>query len=702
MIPAMDLASPVQFVKGVGPQRAEALAREGVTTLEDLLFHLPLRYEDRTALARIADLRPGMKVSVAGTIAVAGLRRARRLTLYEVRLEDGTGRLKALWFNQPFLKDTLPRGAQVVLYGTVEPDAYGSRQLMMSSPQYEKVESEDAAGVHTGRIVPVYEKLGPLTGKALRRILLRLAEQVPDDLPDPLPAELRERLAVIPRAEALRRIHRPREDDDLAQLNASRSPAHRRLILEEFFLFQLGHALQHQARQERPKRAALAITDAAREAVKRILPFHLTAAQKRVLREIADDMKSPHPMNRLVQGDVGSGKTMVALLSMVVALENGYQAAFMAPTEILAEQHYLTFKRLLARCPYTVGLFTSAVKGKERTAAGEALAAGTVQIAVGTHALIQQDVAFRRLGLAVVDEQHRFGVLQREDLRRKGGDVDVLVMTATPIPRTLALTAYGDLDVSVVDERPPGRTPIRTVHRAASDRRAVVEEVRRALAAGRQAYVVYPLVEESDKLEDVRAATQMAEEWRAALPQARIGLLHGRLKGPDKEQVMGAFHRAEVDVLVATTVVEVGVDVPNATVMVIEHAERFGLSQLHQLRGRVGRGAGASTCLLVTHGRLSDEARARIDVLTRSDDGFVIAEKDLELRGPGDFFGTRQSGLPQLRVGDLLRDGDLMALARAEAFRHVEQARGSGAMGPLEELLERGGWQRRFGLARVG
>jgi ATP-dependent DNA helicase RecG len=702
MIPAMDLASPVQFVKGVGPQRAEALAREGETTLEDLLFHLPMRYEDRTALARIADLRPGMKVSVAGTIAVAGLRRARRLTLYEVRLEDGTGRLKALWFNQPFLKDTLPRGAQVVLYGTVEPDAYGSRQLMMSSPQYEKVESEDAAGVHTGRIVPVYEKLGPLTGKALRRILLRLAETILDDLPDPLPPELRERLGVIPRAEALRRIHRPREDDDLARLNASRSPAHRRLILEEFFLFQLGHALQHQARQERPKRAALAITDAAREAVKRILPFHLTGAQKRVLREIADDMKSPHPMNRLVQGDVGSGKTMVALLSMVVALENGYQAAFMAPTEILAEQHYLTFKRLLARCPYTVGLFTSAVKGKERTAAGEALAAGTVQIAVGTHALIQQDVAFHRLGLAVVDEQHRFGVLQREDLRRKGGDVDVLVMTATPIPRTLALTAYGDLDVSVVDERPPGRTPIRTVHRAASDRRAVVEEVRRALATGRQAYVVYPLVEESDKLEDVRAATQMAEEWRAALPQARIGLLHGRLKGPEKEQVMGAFYRAEVDVLVATTVVEVCVDVPNATVMVIEHAERFGLSQLHQLRGRVGRGAGASTCLLVTHGRLSDEARARIDVLTRSDDGFVIAEKDLELRGPGDFFGTRQSGLPQLRVGDLVRDGDLMVMARAEAFRHVEQARGSGAIGPLEELLERGGWQRRFGLARVG
>jgi ATP-dependent DNA helicase RecG len=701
MILSMDLASPVQYVKGVGPQRAEALAREGVATVEDLLFHLPMRYEDRRQLARIAELRPGMKVSVSGTVAVAGLRRARRMTLYEVRLDDGSGRLKALWFNQPYLKDTLPRGTEVVLYGTVEPDAYGSRQLMMSSPQYEKVEAEDEA-IHTGRIVPVYEKLGPLTGKALRRILFRLVEQVGDDLPDPLPPDMRDRLGVISRAEALRRIHRPADEDTVALLEAARSPAHRRLILEEFFLFQLGLARQREARHERPKRAAFEVTEAAREAVKRILPFHLTGAQRRVLREIADDLRSPHPMNRLLQGDVGSGKTMVALLSMVVAIENGSQAAFMAPTEILAEQHYLTFKRLLARCPYRVGLFTSAVKGKERAQAAADLAEGRVQIAVGTHALIQQGLAFHRLGLAVVDEQHRFGVLQREDLRRKGGEIDVLVMTATPIPRTLALTAYGDLDVSVVDERPPGRTPIRTVHRPASDRRAILEEVRRALAAGRQAYVVYPLVEESEKLEDVRAATQMAEEWRAALPAVRVGLLHGRLKSAEKEEVMAAFHRGEIQVLVATTVIEVGVDVPNATVMVVEHAERFGLAQLHQLRGRVGRGAGASTCVLVTHGRLSDEARARVDVLTRSDDGFVIAEKDLELRGPGDFFGTRQSGLPRLRVGDLLRDRDLMAQARDEAIRYVERGRTGQPAGPLEEFLEAGGWQRRFGLARVG
>jgi ATP-dependent DNA helicase RecG len=405
-------------------------------------------------------------------------------------------------------------------------------------------------------------------------------------------------------------------------------------------------------------------------------------------------------MNRLVQGDVGSGKTIVALLAMVIALENGYQAAFMAPTEILAEQHFLTFRRLVARCGYQVGLFTSALAGKERLEAARRLAAGETQIAVGTHALIQESVAFHRLGLVVVDEQHRFGVRQREDLRRKGQEVDVLVMTATPIPRTLALTAYGDLDVSLLDERPPGRTAIKTLHRAASDRRAVVDAVARAVAGGRQAYVVYPLIEESEKLEDVRAATQMADEWAAALTSARVGLLHGRLKPAEKEQVMSAFRRGEIQVLVATTVVEVGVDVPNATVMVIEHAERFGLAQLHQLRGRVGRGAFASACVLVTHGRLSEESRARIDAMVRTEDGFALAETDLRLRGPGDFFGTRQSGMPLFRVASLLRDRDLLERAREEAFRFVgDRAAREGA---LREFLETGGWERRFRLARVG
>ena len=695
----MDLQAPVQFVKGVGPQRAEALAKLGVRTAEDLLLHLPMRYEDRSSFVRVADLRPGMRVSVAGEIAIAGLRRARRMTIFEIRLEDGSGRLKALFFNQPFLRDVLVRGRRVVLFGLVEKDAFGSRLVVMRSPQYEVVEGEPGAGVHTGRIVPVYEKLGPLTVKPLRRVLSQLAAQVPPDLEDPLGEALREQRGVIGRAEALRRVHLPAEGDTLPALNAFRSPAHVRLILEELLLFQLGLALRRSGVRAERKRAAFEVTDAVRAAVKRILPFPLTGAQRRVLREIAHDLRSPHPMNRLVQGDVGSGKTLVALLSMVVVLENGHQAAFMAPTEILAEQHFLTFKRLLRRCPYRVELLSAAVKGRDRREALVRIAAGEAQIVIGTHALIQEGVSFQRLGYAVVDEQHRFGVLQREDLRQKGYEADVLVMTATPIPRTLALTAYGDLDVSVVDEKPPGRTPVRTLLRPAAQRREVVELVRRAIAEGRQAYVVYPLVEESDKLEDVKAATEAAGEWAALLPGVRVGLLHGRLRSAEKEAAMAAFAHGQTQLLVATTVIEVGVDVPNATVMVIEHAERFGLAQLHQLRGRVGRGAASSTCVLLAHGRLSEVARARLAVMVETEDGFLIAEKDLALRGPGDFFGTRQWGLPELRVADLIRDRELLERARDAAFRLVD----AGPLPPsLAVFLDRGGWERRFGLARVG
>ncbi len=696
----MDLHAPVQFVKGVGPQRAQALEKAGVRTAEDLLLHLPMRYEDRRSFARIADLRAGMRVSVSGEIVVAGLRRARRMTLYEVRVDDGSGKLKVLWFNQPFLREVLERGHRVSLFGAVERDK-GTRRLVMRSPQYELLDAEEVPGIHTGRIVPVYEKLGPLTTKPLRRILSRLAEKVPMDLDDPLPPEIRSRLGVVGRGEALRRVHLPGEEDDLEALDRFRGPGHVRLILEELFLFQLGLALRRRGIRAQRKGVAFEVTDATREAVKRILPFPLTGAQKRVLREIADDMRAAHPMNRLVQGDVGSGKTLVALLAMVIAVENGYQAAFMAPTEILAEQHFLTFRRLLARCPYETALVTSAVKGRERKQARERIASGDAQIVVGTHALIQEGVTFGRLGIAVADEQHRFGVLQREDLRRKGYDVDVLVMTATPIPRTLALTAYGDLDVSVVDEKPPGRNPIRTILRAASARREVVGLVRREVDARRQAYVVYPLVEESEKLEDVRAATEAADEWRKALPGVSVGLLHGRMKSAEKEETMAAFAGGTVQVLVATTVIEVGVDVANATVMVIEHAERFGLAQLHQLRGRVGRGRAASTCVLLAHGRLSQVARARLDVMIATEDGFAIAEKDLELRGPGDFFGTRQWGMPSFRVAHLVRDRELLEPARREAFRLVDE-HADALPAPLPRFLDEGGWERRFGLARVG
>jgi ATP-dependent DNA helicase RecG len=697
----MDLQAPVQYVKGVGPQRATALEKVGVRTVEDLLLRFPLRYEDRRSFTRVADLRPGMRVPVSGEIVVAGMRRGRRMTLYEIRLDDGSGRLKALWFNQPFLRDVLEKGRRVALYGLVDRDAPGSRLLAMRSPQYEILEADDTTGIHTGRIVPVYEKLGPLTAKPLRRVLAGLAERIPPDLADPLPHEVRQGLDLLPRAEALRRVHLPAGDEDLEALNHFRTRGHVRLILEELFLFQLGLALRRRSLREERTGRAFEVTAGAREAVKKILPFPLTGAQKRVLREIADDLRSDHPMNRLIQGDVGSGKTLVALLAMVIALENGYQAAFMAPTEILAEQHHLTLRRLLARCAYPTRLLTSAVKGGERREILAQVASGEARIVVGTHALIQQGVDFARLGLAVIDEQHRFGVLQREDLRKKGYDVDVLVMTATPIPRTLALTAYGDLDVSVVDEKPPGRTPVCTLLRPASARRDVVRLVRNAVEAGRQVYVVYPLVEESEKLEDIRAATGAAEEWREALPGTSVGLLHGRLRSGEKEQTMAAFAGGSLQVLVSTTVIEVGVDVPNATVMVIEHAERFGLAQLHQLRGRVGRGTSESTCVLLAHGRLSEVARSRLDVMVATEDGFAIAEKDLEIRGPGDFFGTRQWGMPSFRVAHLLRDRDLLEPARREAFRLVER-HGQALPSPLPSFLREGGWERRFGLARVG
>ena len=688
----MDLRWPVQYVKGVGPERASALKEEGIETLEDLLLHLPLRYEDRTRFTPISELRPGMKVSVRGTILAAGLRRARRMTLFECLLGDATGRLKALFFNQPYLKDILTKETSVVFYGDVARDAYGGRHLLMSSPQYETMDADE--GIHMGRVVPVYKRLGPLTGKVLRRIMSGLAEKIPDELEDPLPKSVQERLSLPSRAEAFRRVHRPESTDDLAALNESRSPFHLRLILEELFLFELGLLHKKGSRRRERKGRPFEITPQTREVVKRILPFHLTGAQKRVLREIASDMCSPYPLNRLVQGDVGSGKTVVALLAMVVAVENGLQAAFMAPTEILAEQHFLTFKRLLASSPYAPVLLTSESKGRGEILSG--LASGEARIVIGTHALIQEGVAFKKLGLCVVDEQHRFGVLQREELARKGYDADVLVMTATPIPRTLALTAYGDLDVSLIDERPPGRIPIRTTHLPASDRRRAQELVGHELQLGRQAFVVYPLIEESEKLEDVKAATAMAAAWAEAFPSRRVGIIHGRMKPAEKEAVMAAFLQNEVAILVATTVIEVGLDVPNATMIVIEHAERFGLAQLHQLRGRVGRGRGAATCLLLTHGRLSPIARARIDVLLKTEDGFLIAEKDLEIRGPGDFLGTRQSGMPRFRVSQLLRDRAHLETARAEAARYLSEEK------EAEAFFKDGEWERRFRLARVG
>lgn len=584
----------------------------------------------------------------------------------------------------------------VVLFGTV--DARPGLQLL--NPEYEVIDTEEdeVATIHTGRIVPVYEKAGAMTGKMQRRLVHEVLERLPNDPRDPLPLELRTRLALPDRRSALIEAHFPPAGTAVELLNRFRTPAQIRLIVEEFFLFQVGMQLKRRARVSERKPAVIVVDDHIRESARRALPFRLTEGQRSALKEIVDDMQRPQAMNRLLQGDVGAGKTIVALLAAIVTLENGLQVAFMAPTEILAEQHFLNLRRLLESSRFRIELLTGATGKARRRDLLARLAAGDIHLIVGTHALVEEEVKFHALGLAIVDEQHRFGVLQRATLRSKGLLPDVLVMTATPIPRTLALTAYGDLDVSVIRDLPPGRRPVMTTVKPESRRAEVYELVRRELESGRQTYVVYPLIEGSEKV-DLKAATEMADHLaQDVFPAYRVALLHGRMKQDAKDRVMRAFASGEIQVLVSTTVIEVGIDVPNASVMVIEHAERFGLSQLHQLRGRVGRNTHQSHCVLLYQHPISRQGRARLDALADTTDGFVIAERDLELRGPGDFFGTRQSGLPTLRTGDLFRDHQLMEQAREEAVRCLQQDTLAGAM--LEHIRKT--WPRRFGLMEVG
>jgi ATP-dependent DNA helicase RecG len=705
---ADPLQGPLQYLKGVGPRRAADLRRVGLSTVEDLLYRFPTRYEDRGHFQTIASLRPGVAASVVGEVLSCGIRPTRRprFKIFELLLRDASGSLRAIWFNQPFLNDVFRPHQRVILFGRLELTPHG---LQMPTPAYEIVGgAEDGdegeggdgapAAIHTGRIVPVYEKTGTLTAKVQRALVYQALQSLPPEVADPLPPAVRERLRLMGRRGALQQAHFPEAGASIDELNAFRSPAHRRLIFEEFFLFQLGILLRKRRAETDRKPRPVVVTDAIRAAVREVLPFRLTGDQKGAIREIVRDMERPRPMNRLLQGDVGSGKTIVALMASLVAMENGLQVAFMAPTEILAEQHFFNIRRLLERSRFRLTLLTGATPAKKRREILAELAGGSLQMVIGTHALVQEDVAFRELGLAVIDEQHRFGVLQRATLRSKGLHPDVLVMTATPIPRTLALTAYGDLDVSVMREMPPGRHPIRTAARPESRRDEVYAFVRKEIEQGRQAYVVYPLVEESAKV-DLKAATEMADHLsQDVFPDLRVALLHGRMKQDAKDRVMGAFVRGEFDILVSTTVIEVGVDVPNATIMVVEHAERFGLSQLHQLRGRVGRGAHKSYCLLLYSFPLTDQGRERLKALAETGDGFEIAERDLQLRGPGDFFGTRQSGLPTLRVGDLLRDHALLEAARREAAAALDDASQSAALASLVDTS----WEQRFGLVGVG
>ena len=695
------LATPLRFVKGVGPRRAADLERVGLLTVEDFLFRFPLRYENRASLMPIAKLRPGTTATIDAEVVSAGIRPTRRpgFRIFEVIVRDETGPARAAFPNQAFLKDVFKPGQQVVLYGAVE--FRGSGGLQFTNPEYEIIrgDSDDEdSSVHTGRIVPIYEKAGSMTPRIQRTMVHRLLSEMPQEIPDPLPASIRLRRGLLDRRSALQAAHFPPPGADMDALNTGRSEAQQRLIFEEFFLFQAGLVLRKRQQAAHRKSRAVMVDDRVRESARKALPFRLTAGQRQALKEIVEDMQRSEPMNRLLQGDVGAGKTVVALIAAVVAMESGFQVAFMAPTEILADQHYLTIRRMLEQSRFRVASLTGSVGAARRREVVSELANGAVHLVVGTHALVEQDVAFRELGLVVIDEQHRFGVVQRAALRTKGWNPDVLVMTATPIPRTLALTTFGDLDVSVIRDLPPGRQPIRTSAKPESRRDEVYGIVRRELELGRQAYIIYPLVEGSERV-DLRAATEMAEHLQAEVfPEYKVALLHGRLKGDEKDRVMAAFTRGDVHVLVATTVVEVGVDVPNATVMVIEHAERFGLSQLHQLRGRVGRGSGPSTCVLLYQYPISDAGRARLDALVETSDGFVIAERDLEQRGPGDFFGTRQSGLPTLRAGDLLRDHSVMEDARREAVAWLDEP---GTAESIGSYLSKH-WAERFGLVGVG
>jgi len=703
---SISLQTEVRMVKGVGPQRAELLAKRGILTLEDLLNYLPFRYEDRIHFSRIKDVQPNgvytLRARVMSGQAVRG--RYGRDAIYHLLVQDESGSLPCKFFHGGYLEGRLKPGQELILHGKVEIDKLRPARHEMVNPQIEVLGAGEVDSAEMGRIVPIYEAIGTFGTRMIRRAVYATLQNLDPNIPDILPPALRERLRYPSRRDALICTHFPAQGESLAALNFFRSPAQQRLIFEEFFLYQLSLALGRKAARKENAIAFHVREDQVREALKRILPFKPTNAQKRVLAEIAADLEKRVPMNRLLQGDVGSGKTIVALQAAVIAAENGCQTALMAPTEILAVQHYLSARRILAPGGYTVELLISGLKSTDKAGALERIQSGEARLVIGTHALIEDNVEFRRLGFVAIDEQHRFGVLQRKRLMDKaashGHAPHVLVLTATPIPRTLSLTLYGDLEVSVLDELPPGRTPIETRTTSEKHLPGVWEFLRREVKAAHQGYIVYPVIEES-KLELKAAIEEFEHLSKTVFPELKLGLLHGRLSNEEKEDVMQKFRRNEVQILVATTVVEVGVDVPNATVMIIEHSERFGLAQLHQLRGRIGRGASRSHCILVAPYRMSDDARTRLETMVRTTNGFEIAETDLQIRGPGEFFGTRQSGELGFHVANPLRDRELLELARKEAFSIAEDP---GQVDSLQKMLRLLPplWQRRYHLAHVG
>jgi len=670
----LRLDSDVQFVKGVGPRRASLLGSRAIRTVEDLLLHIPKSYQDRANFVPLSSLTVGQDAAVRARVYRSRILKTRtRGGIFDVILTDGSSFVHVKWFHGAYLQPRdFSAGREIVLFGRVDFDRYDSK-FVFFNPEFELLEeSDDAISLDIGRYVPIYEELAGIKSRQFRRIVASALDDLSPEISDPLPDEILSTHGFPDLRTSLNRIHFPEPQDDLERLNQRRSPYHRRLIFEEFFLLELIYALRR-VQSRAVSGVRFETTDRIRQQVKTILPFHPTSAQKRVLKEIVDDLKGPFPMIRLLQGDVGSGKTIVAFEAVVIAVENGYQAAIMAPTEILAEQHFINAKRILGPLAYRLGVVRRGIKKAEKQGLLEKIACGEIQVVIGTHALIEEHTVFNRLGLVIIDEQHRFGVMQRLQLIAKGENPNTLVMTATPIPRTLAMTLYGDLDLSVIDEMPPGRSAIRTIHATDRDAEQIYRTIETHLREGRQVYVVYPVIEESEKV-DLKSATEGFKKLSEIFNGWRVALLHGRLKSEDKEATMKAFAGGHIHVLVSTTVIEVGVDVPNATVMLIEHAERFGLAQLHQLRGRVGRGAHQSLCILMTPSRLSDVARQRIHAMVSTTDGFRLAEVDLQLRGPGEVAGTRQSGMPEFRIANLLLDADLLSLAQKEAQRWVDRS----------------------------
>ncbi len=714
----MALEDPVQFLKGVGPRRGQMLEKAGLRTSEDLLYHLPFRYEDRRRIVTLREAAPGGDATLVGKVtAVREHRRpGRRGSILHALFTDESGWAELLWFQQAaFFRDKLKDGGLWLVHGRVEAAPRGGLQIV--HPEIEAIAADGnepanakqlAAGL--ARILPVYQKPGEIPLSAMRRIVAQVTDKYAAYARSAVPEDVRKRLRLLPVADALRYVHTPPPDADVDALHESSTAAHRSLIFEELFALQIGMTLR-KAERERQSGVTIPRADDRLRAFFARLPFEPTRAQKRVTHEIAGDMAKPQPMNRLVQGDVGSGKTVVAFAAALQAVAGGFQAAVMAPTELLAEQHFTTMRAWADSEKLDIRLLTGSMKAAAAREVREAIASGHTDLVVGTHALIQEATSFARLGLAIIDEQHRFGVAQRQVIQtaalgadgRKGARADTLLLSATPIPRTLSLTLYGDIDVSVIDELPPGRQPIVTRVIRPAARARLHQRMAATMREGRQCYVVYPLVEESEAM-DLADATSMAEQLQQnAFRDFRVGLLHGRMKAAEKDAVMRRFKAGDLHVLVATTVIEVGIDVPNATIMVIEHAERFGLAQLHQLRGRVGRGSEESFCCLVADVGQSRESFERLTVMESTNDGFAIAEADLKLRGPGEYLGTRQSGTPALRAANLVRDGEILALARKEALEWLRRdpRLESEASGELMRVL-RTRWEGLLDLAEVG